>query len=242
MVSTLEAWVQRLVAARSVAPVAPTGDARRETRLVGEPEVVTRLLVVRPDTVAVVVAAGAEPQLRHPGDLLVPPLLAPGAPAVVARAISTAPLDVDVTVTNLVTFDGHPVERAVLRLTLQLDDSDGNTALLELVGTHPDDLEEQVLEAVHREVTAAVRGAVRMNRLADLQRLTLAVVLQDRWLPTRFGSGTLRCQRLRVQRVRWTGEDEATVPLPVPAGAAPLPAPPVPASPPPPTPSSTGSA
>lgn len=225
MVSTLEAWVRRLVAARSAAPAPATGDVQRETRLVGESEVVSRLLVVRPDTVAVLVAAGGEPRLHHPGDLLVPPLLAPGAPAVLARAISTAPLDVDVTVTDLVTFDGHPVERAVLRLTLQLDEEDGSAALLELVATHPDDVEEQVLEAVHREVTAAVRGAVRMNRLADLQRLTLAVVLHDRWLPARFGAGTLRCRRLRVQQVRWPGEDEATVPVPVPVGAAPLPAP-----------------
>jgi hypothetical protein len=226
VVSTLEGWVRRLVAARLVTAPPPAGRADpNEARLVGDPEEVRRLLVVRPLTVAVLVTAGGVPQLLHPGELLLPPLLAPGVPRVVARALSTAPVELDVTVTDLVTFDGHPVDRVVLRLTMQLDDLDGYAALLELVGNHPDDLEPQLLAAVHREVTTAVRGAVRMNRLADLQRLTLATVLQARWLPSRFGAGTLRCRHLRVQRVRWPGEDEATVPVPVPAGGPPLPAP-----------------
>lgn len=236
VVSTLETWVRHLVAARSVAatpsaadPSAGGGAESVGSRLVGEAEEVRRLLVVRPETVVVAVPRGGVPQLRFPGELLVPPLLSPGAPRIVARPLSTAPVNLDVTVTDLVTFDGHPVDRAVLRLTLLLDDSDGYTSLLELVTSHPDDLEEQLLTAVHREVTSAVRGAVRMNRLADLRRLTLDTVLQARWLPTRFGAGTLRCQHLRAQRVHWPDEDEATVPVPVAAGvpqpAAPDPVP-----------------
>lgn len=238
MVGTLESWVRRLVLARAVA--AATGRDARATgapvaahsdghRLVGEPEPLSRILVVRPDTVALVTGAGGQLELRLPGALLVPPLLTPGGPSVRARALSTAPVDLDVTVGDLVTFDGHAVERAVVRLALQLDDGDGYAALLELVAEHPDDLEEQLLGAVHREMTAAVRGAVRMNRLADLQRLTLAAVLEGRWLPARFGAGALRCLELRVQRVRWPGEDEPTVPVPVPAGGVPpLPDPPEP--------------
>ena len=215
MVSTLEIWVRRLVAARSGPPSAAAhGTDAVETRLVGEREVVSRLLVVRPDTVAVVLPPGGAPQLGLPGELLVPPVLAPRASAAVARSFSTAPVDLDVTVTDLVTFDGHPVDRAVLRLTLQLDDQDGYAGLLELVGSHGDDVEEPLLAAVGRELSAAVRGAVRMNRLADLQRRSLATVLQDRWLPATFGAGTLRCRRLRVQRVRWPGEDEPTVAVP----------------------------
>jgi hypothetical protein len=228
VVSALETWVRHLVADRSVAATPSAADAELvQPRLVGKPEEVRRLLVVRPETVAVLVTRGGTPQVRLAGELLAPPLLAPRAPRIVARAISTAPVELDVTVSDLVTFDGHPVDRAVLRLTLQLDDSDGYTALLELVANHPDDLEEQLLAAVHREVTTAVRGAVRMNRLADLKRLTLDTVLQARWLPARFGAGTLRCRHLRAQRMHWQDEDEATVPLPVdvPLPAAPDPVP-----------------
>ncbi|WP_375424198.1 hypothetical protein [uncultured Friedmanniella sp.] len=236
--STLETWVRRLVGRSSAADPS----ARRSTgagaaaataaepRLVGERVEVRRLLVVRPETVAVLLPSGGEPQLRSAGDLLVPPLLAPGAPRVSARALSTAPVDLDVTVTDLVTFDGHQVDRAALRLTLELAEDDGYGPLLELVASHPDDPEEQLLAAVHREVTAAVRGAFRMNRLADLQRLTLAVVLEGRWLPARFGAGTLRCRHLRVQRVRWPDEDEATVPVRVDAPVTPTPDPALPRS------------
>lgn len=228
MVSAWETWVRRLVTRRPGVPAPAVAEATDPagTRLVGAPEPVSRLLVVRPDTVALLTAAGTDPQLRRPGDLLVPPLLSPGAPPVTARAVSTAAVDLDVTVTDLLTFDGHAVDRAVLRVLVQLDDRDGYAELLELAAGHADDLEEYLLAAVHRELTTAVRGAVRMNRLADLQRLTLAAVLQDRWLPARLGAGTLRCLRTRVQRVRWPGEDEPTVPVrPPPAPAAPEPPP-----------------
>lgn len=232
MVSRLETWVRRLVSSRTAPSASASASASATasgtaadpgaTRLIGPAAGVTRLLVVRPDTVAVVTAAGAAPQLKLPGELLVPPLLSPGAPAVTARAVSTDAVDLDVTVSELITFDGHPVDRAVLRVSVRLDDREQHRALLELAAGHPDDLEEVVLAAVHRELTAAVRGAVRMNRLTDLRRLTLAAVLEDRWLPARLGAGTLRLLRLRVQRVRWPGEDEPTVPVPRP----PVPAPP----------------
>lgn len=225
MVNGLEAWLRRWVMCSSEDRGSVGGSAEEptETLLVGAVDVVNRLLVVRPNTVAVLTADGAVPQLKRPGDLLVPPVLSPGAPTVTARAVSTATVDLDVTVTDLVTFDGHPVDRAVLRVGLQLDDPDGYAALLDLAADHGDDLEEFLLAAVHRELTAAVHGAVRMNRLADLQRRTLATVLQDRWLPDRVGAGTFRVRQVRVQRVRWPGEDEPTVPVAVPKPPLPVP-------------------
>lgn len=176
---------------------------------------VTRLLVVRPGTLALVLTADALPLVRHPGDLLVPPLLAATDPEVVVLPVSSQPVELDVTVPEVTTFDGHVVDRVVLRLTLRLDPDGGYAALRELAAEHGPEFEAAVLAAVQQEVTAAVRGVVRVNRLADLERLDLADVLERQWLSPRLGTQTLRRERLRVQRVHWRdAEDEATVPLP----------------------------
>ena len=185
------------------------------TRLAGAPEVLTRLATVQPGTVAVVLSAGQPGVVRHPGELLVPPLLTRSPGRVRALAVSTAPVHVDVTVPDLVTLDRFTVESFRLRLELQLDGSDGYAAVAALAARHGAQLDRVLLAEVERESLAAVRAAVSMNRQADLERLTLLRVLADRWLPAVLAAGTLIRRDLRlIEHGRGLAEEEPTVVLP----------------------------
>ena len=218
MVGMLESWAWRLVAARRGSPptLPVTGHGYR---LVGGPVVVTRLLMVPASTVALLLTAGRPVELRGPGEVLAPPLFGPTADQPAVLVVSTAPVDLDVTVVDGLTFDGYPLESVRLRLRVELDQRDGLADLRRLAGSHGAGLEAALLAAVQREVAAAVRGAVRMNRLADLRRLTLTEVLRSRWWPTTFADGALHCSKFEVRHVGWPGSssDEPTVPIPVPA-------------------------
>jgi hypothetical protein len=189
------------------------------TRLAGPAEPLTLLTSVRPGTLAVVLRAGRLPEVRQPGAILVPPLVTRTPEAVQVLPISTAPVHLDVTVTDLISLDGHPVDPVRLRLRLQLDASDP-AALVALVTTHGAGLEPALLGQVQREAVTAVRGAVAVNRRADLKRLGLQRVLQDRWLPRSFAGGALLCRGSSVLPVPSGDRRQDGRPPVVPADAA----------------------
>jgi len=166
------------------------------TRLVGAPAPLTLLSSVRPGTVAVVLRAGRLPVARQAGELLLPQLLTRQPAAVRSVVLSTAPVHVHLTVTDLASLDGYPVEPARLRLRLQL--LGDHVTLPQLVAEHQAGLETVLLEEVRQQCAAAVRGAVAVNRRADLQRLTLRRVLGDRWLPPSFLGGVVLCREVSV--------------------------------------------
>ena len=61
-----------------------------------------------------------------------------------------------------------------------------------------------------------------MNRRADLQRLTLRRVLDERWLPSSFAGGTLLRRGLEVTEAGAPSpDDEPTVVLPAAGGSGP---------------------
>lgn len=217
MAGMLESWARRLVVARRGSPPAlpVTGHGYR---LVGGPVRVTRLLMVPASTVALLLAAGRPAELKWPGEVLAPPLLGPVTGQPVVLVVSTAPVTLDVTVADSMTFDGHPLESVSLRLRVELDQRDGCAGVRQLVAVHGVGLEAGLLTSVQQEVAAAVRGAVRMNRLADLRRLSLEEVLHSRWWPAAFADGALHCSEFEVRHVGWPGSsssEEPTVPLPV---------------------------
>jgi hypothetical protein len=194
----------------------------RGPRLAGAPEVLTRLATVKPDTVAVVLVAGRPAAVRRPGELLVPPLLTRTPGTVRALALSTAPVHLDLTVTDLVTLDGYTVEAVRLRLELRLDDRDHYAAVAALAAEEGARLEAALLQQVADEGAAGVQGAVTMNRHADLQRLTLRRVLAERWLPVSFADGVLvRRDFWLIETGRRGEDDEPTVSLPAAGGSGP---------------------
>jgi hypothetical protein len=203
-------------------PAAGEAAHPRGCRLAGPPEPLTRLGTVQPDTVAVLLVSGRGAVVRWPGELLVPPLLTRDPMRVRAVALSTAPVQVDVTVPGLVTLDGYTVEVVRLRLELQLDDGDRYAAMARLAAQHGAGLDAALLEQVRREVLAGVQGAVTMNRRADLQRLTLRRVLAEQWLPPTFVGGTLVSRDVTVLEAGPASpEDEPTLVLPAAGGPGP---------------------
>ena len=196
-------------------------------RLVSEPELLDRMVSVRPHSVAVMLTRDQPPQLKLPGELIRPSLVSALRPVRVV-VVSTAETNLDVTVRNLVSLDGYPVERIKIRLAVQLSDSDRYATLVELVANHAHDLDDYLLGLVRREVTNSVQQAVRNNRLADLQRQTLQRVLEDRWLPRGLAGGVLLRRSFTVlesptqtaAEISWSADEDTEV---LPQRAAPQP-------------------
>jgi hypothetical protein len=140
--------------------------------------------------VAVVLTSDQPPQLKLPGELLRPNLIPTRRPVRVV-VVNTAVTHLDVTVKDLVTFDGYPIDQVKIRLAVQVSDDDRYATLLDLVAAHSADLDSRMLQLVQHEVTTSLQNAVRMNRLGDLRRQTLQRVLEDRWLPRGLAGGTL---------------------------------------------------
>lgn len=224
MAGMLETWARRLVAARRGAPPSLPVSGHGH-RLVGGPVVVSRLLMVPAATVALLLAPGRALELRGPGEVVAPPLFGPVTAQPLVLVVVTTPTRLEVTVVDVTTFDGHPLDQVRVWLEVEVDQRQGFAALRQLAAEHGVRLEAALLASVQREVAAAVRGAVRMNRLADLRRLSLTEVLR-RWWPAAFADGTLQCARFEVRHVGWPGNhgvdeptgnsaDEPTVPIPV---------------------------
>jgi hypothetical protein len=159
-------------------------------RLVSEPQLLERMVTVRPNSVAVLLTRDQPPQLKFPGEMIRPSLIPTMRPVRVV-VISTAVTNLDVTVRSMVSLDGYPIDRVKLRLAVQFSDADRYASLAELVAGHAADLDSFLLGLVQREVTTSVQQAVRMNRLADLSGHTLQRVLEDRWLPRGLAGGAL---------------------------------------------------
>lgn len=159
-------------------------------RLASEPLLLEQIVSVRPNTVAVVLTGDQPPQVKLSGELLRPSLIPSRRPVRVV-VVNASVTYLDVTVKDMVTFDGYPVDQIKLRLAVQLSDSDRYATLIDLVAAHPGDLDAHMLQLVQREVTISLQNAVRMNRLTDLHRQTLQRVLEDRWLPKGLAGGAL---------------------------------------------------
>jgi hypothetical protein len=159
-------------------------------RLASEPEMLERIVAVRPHSVAVLLTRDQPPQLKLPGDQLRPSIVPKLRPIQVV-VVSTAVTHLDVTVKDLVSLDGYPIDHIKIRLAVQLSDTDRYATLVEMVANHAADLDDHLLRLVEHEVTTSLQRAVRMNRLADLRRQTLQRVLEDRWLPRGLAGGAL---------------------------------------------------
>jgi hypothetical protein len=159
-------------------------------RLAGEPQLLERMVTIRPNSVAVLLTRDQPPQLKFPGELIRPSLV-PSMRPVRVVVVSTAVTNLDVTVRSMVSLDGYPIDRVKVRLAVQLSDADRYAGLIDLVTGHAADLDNYLLSMVQREVTNSVQQAVRMNRLADLSGQTLQRVLEDRWLPRGLAGGAL---------------------------------------------------
>ncbi len=174
----------------------------------GELRVLDRRATVRDDTVALLFTPGAPVEVRRPGDRLAPKLT-PLAPLSEVLVMSTAPVDIDVTVDQMTTLDNARVHRCVVRLKVQLGERDGYAGLVSLAALHGTDIEDFLLDRVRDEVTDEVHAAMRMNRLADLQRLGVQHVLADRWLPRSFAGGVLERRNFAVVSVGWPNPELA---------------------------------
>lgn len=101
---------------------------RAGRRLVGPPYEVGRIVTVPPRTLALVFPADEPPQVVFPGYELWP-RLQPRRHPVTAVAVSTAPVALDVTVSDLITRDGVELRPVTVRIDVQLAD-DGPAGLL----------------------------------------------------------------------------------------------------------------
>lgn len=202
--------------------------------MTSRPELLTRMVGVPPNSIAILFVEGQPPQLKLPGEMLRPSLL-PSLRPVQVLLVNTAPVDLDVTVASrvtadgtvldpVVTLDGYAIERIKIRVTVQLAAAENFAAIADLAAEYGPDLENQLLQRVQNEVASEVHAAIRMNRLSDLRRLTLQQVLTDRWLPRTFAGGSLVRAGFAVLDVAWP---ELTRPeLVAPERPAPPPAPP----------------
>ena len=159
-------------------------------RLASEPQLLEKMVAVRQNSLALMLTADQPPQLKLSGELLRPSLVPVLRPIRVV-VVNTAVTHLDVTVRDLVSLDGYPLDHVTIRLAVQFSDSDRYSTLIDLMTEHAADLDSHLLQSVQREVTTSLQGAVRMNRLADLDRETLQRVLEDRWLPRGLAGGAL---------------------------------------------------
>ena len=213
-------WIGRLLARKAADPAPstpPPPDHQKarepERRLTSRPELLTRMVGVPPNSIAVLFVEGQPPQLKFPGEMLRPSLL-PSLRPVQVLLVNSAPVDLDVTVAPrvaadgtvldpVITLDGYAVERVKIRVTVQLAAAEHFAAVAELAAECGPDLENQLLRRVQNEVASEVHAAIRMNRLSDLRRLSLQHVLTDRWLPRTFAGGSLVRAGFTVLDVAW---------------------------------------
>jgi hypothetical protein len=174
-------------------------------RLVGQPFLLDRPGLVPRECVALLFEPERPPRLMPARSYLRPPAFPFREPTQVL-VVNTAPVVLDLTITDLVSMDGFRIDRVVIRMTVQLSDREELRGLRDSAAEFGVDLERWLLDRVRLEVTSEVLAAVRMNRLADLRRQTLYQVLADHWMPSWFAGRTLVCRRFEVRKVSWPRE------------------------------------
>lgn len=191
----------RTASERAAAPRAALG-----TKLIGDLTRLDRLAAVWPDTVVVVFDGDKPPELRHPGDVIVPRAF-PWRDPIYVLPVSTGTITLDVIIADAVTFDGRKLERVGLRVQVHLSPADHYEMVATLAAEFRAELAAFLLRRVQSEVTAEVEAAIRLNRLNDLKRQGLESVLADRWLPKTFAGGALIRDSFSVLEVVWPEEE-----------------------------------
>src|SRR5215216_459074 len=191
------------------------------TKLTGELIRLDRMAAVWPDTVVIVFHGDAAPELRYPGDVVVPPMF-PGRTPTYVLPVATGTVTVDVEITNAATYDGYRIEQVVIRVSLHLSPADRYGVVAALAAqfhTNRTNMEEFLLRQVKVEVANEVEAAIRLNRLADLRHTGLQAVLADRWLPRTFAGGALVRESFEVRSIIWPDVDIEQAELPRAAGS-----------------------
>ncbi len=188
-----------------------TTDAPVDQPFTGQTRELNRLVRVQPGTVLVVFPPGERPKVRHPGETVLP-TWNPFQYASLALPVTTGVVPLTMVVSDLTTLDNQPIEHVTLRVTVQLADAADFAAVADLAAEFGDTFGVYLMQELQSKIESSVRGAFRMNRLADLRRHTVAAVLEERWVPLAFANGTLVRRGLTIVDVAW----------PAPAAPAPV--------------------
>lgn len=175
---------------RVVAPTADEATDDRSLRLVGDPQVLDQLVLVRPHTRAVTFEEGGPPKVFGPGDYLRPHLLHPVRTTSVL-VVNTASVNLDVTVDRLLSYDRREVGPVTLRLAVQANDADDYAWLPAVAADHADGLEAHLLEATAADVIKATRSVVSAYSWRSLQDPDFAASVVRQWLPKSLAGGPL---------------------------------------------------
>lgn len=179
-----------------------TTDAPVDQPFTGQTRELNRLVRVQPGTVLVVFPPGERPKVRHPGETVLP-TWNPFQYASLALPVTTGLVPLTMVVSDLTTLDNQSIEHVTLRVTVQLLDTGDFAAVADLAAEFGDTFGVYLMQELQAKIESTVRGAFRMNRLADLRRHTVAAVLEERWVPTSFANGTLVRRGLTVVDVAW---------------------------------------
>ncbi len=170
-------------------PLSSSADQGLGHRLASEPQLLDRFVVVRPNTLAVVVPAEGPPSVKRPGEKLRPSPVSGKRSYVVV--VSTAVTRLDLTLDYLLVLDrDQPLERVKVRVGVQVSDRD-DAKLIKAEQLNHTDLDAYLMGCVERELAKRIRDGMTVNWLADLQPATLEQVLADRWVPAAFADGVL---------------------------------------------------
>ena len=182
---------------------APRAEPAAELKLASKPQTLDRMVAVRPNSIAVVFDPSTRPGLSFPGEMLKPGMFPRLRPLQVV-VVNTGAVSLDVTVGPLITVDGHAVDSAKIRVVVQLNDERPvRRRCASWPPTSAPISRATCCSASRTRSRSEVHAAVRMNRLADLRRQTLQVVLADRWMPRAFAGGALLRRDFSVLDAPW---------------------------------------
>jgi hypothetical protein len=197
-----------------------TTDAPVDQPFTGQTRELNRLVRVQPGTVLVVFPPGERPKVRHPGETVLP-TWNPFQYASLALPVTTGVVPLTMVVSDLTTLDNQTIEHVTLKVTVQLADAADFAAVADLAAEFGDTFGVYLMQELQSKIESSVRGAFRMNRLADLRRHTVAAVLEERWVPLAFANGTLVRRGLTVVDVAWPTPAEPSPASPVPTSTTP---------------------